>query len=194
MKKISIVMLTIILMIVLLVAFSDYRCLFYIRANEDMTSWTVVNDTPGAQKEYPPQGITKVDSNIIICNHHFDKEKNSHKTVIVDLDSSFEDGTIEKNILYSYDNESFSQGLCYWNGYIFEVENKVTKSVVNIYDFEALVSGAESEEVFVNQYYLPDKGGQDIYVDDKGIIISDAVTFKIYDGNLSQLTKKLIHD
>lgn len=108
--------------------------------------------------------------------------RNSSKTLIVDLNKSIKSGTAENNILYSYENESFSQGISYWNGLIFEVENKVFKSIVNIYDFNGIASQKLKKDFFIGQFLLPDRGGQDIYIDDKKVFLSDSVTFKIYEA------------
>lgn len=109
--------------------------------------------------------------------------KNTSETLIIDLNEALKSGTAENCILYRYKNESFSQGLSYWNGYIFEVENKVHKSIVNVYDFEEIYAGQNN--LLVDQFFLPDKGGQDIYIDDNYIFLSDAVSFKIYEDENS---------
>jgi glutamine cyclotransferase len=108
----------------------------------------------------------------------------TRKTIFVDYNKAIKEGTAKKAIVFSYENEGFSQGLEFAKGFLFESENKFGRNVINQLSLTKLRKSKISSKSIVNQFVEPGWGVEDLAWDGKYMWTSDEKTFLFYKRKL----------
>jgi len=109
---------------------------------------------------------------------------NSRDTIFVDTAAALDAGSADAAIAFKYRNEGFSQGLEFAEGYLYESENKLGKSVINKMDLEKLEQTGDAVQSLVKQYRGPDAGVEDLAWDGQYMWTSDEKVFRFFRGRL----------
>ncbi|MBZ0266246.1 hypothetical protein K8I28_16430 [bacterium] len=107
---------------------------------------------------------------------------NSRQTIFVKMIEALKAGTAAGNIVFTYKNEGFSQGLEYFDGFLYESENKAGKNIVNKMNPKLLRETHDARKSIVVQYPAPGSGVEDLAWDGDGIWTSDEHVFKFFRG------------
>ena len=105
---------------------------------------------------------------------------NSGKTYFVDQNKALKNGNMKKAIVFSYENEDFSQGLEFIDGYIYESENKIGRNVINKICLKDLKRTRNSFKSTTKQYCEPSWAVEDLCWDGTFLWTSDEVSKKFY--------------
>ena len=109
---------------------------------------------------------------------------NSRDTIFVDTAVALDGGSAANAIVFSYRNEGFSQGLEFADGFLYESENKLGKSVINKMDLGKLERTGDAVQSIVKQYRAPDAGVEDLAWDGQYMWTSDEKVFRFFRGRL----------
>lgn len=110
----------------------------------------------------------------------------SRKTIFVRPSAAVEQGTAAGQIAFAYENEGFSQGLEYIDGYLYESENKLGTNVLNKIDIAQLQETRCARKATVRQYPAPSYGVEDLAWDGKAIWTSDETAYKFFKTQLGR--------
>jgi len=106
------------------------------------------------------------------------------RTMFVWPEESLAAGTVADSIVFSYTNEGFSQGLEFFDGFLYESENKRGTDVINRLDLEKLAKTRSARRSTVKQYAAPNGGVEDLAYDGRRLWTSDECTFRFYCAEL----------
>lgn len=105
-------------------------------------------------------------------------------TILVNHQRAIEDGTARNAIVFSYKNQGFSQGLTYALGHLWEAENCLCGSVVNMICLDKLERYRDSKQATVLQFTGPSYGIEDLAWDGQHLWTSDEWVFRVFRANL----------
>ena len=110
---------------------------------------------------------------------------NSKKTIFVDVTKLIKNKNIQNAIVFSYQNQGFSQGLEYINGFLYESENKLFNNVINKLDISLLEKTKKSSDSTIMRLSAPKNksmilGVEDICWDGKNLWTTDEHSFRFY--------------
>jgi len=102
------------------------------------------------------------------------------RTYVVRPERALADGGLSNAVVFSYENEGFSQGLV-WDGVsLLEAENKKGVDVINQMDVERLVATGSARKSTIRQLDAPGRGVEDLAFDGQRLYTSDEVSFRFY--------------
>lgn len=106
--------------------------------------------------------------------------RNSFRTYIVDAQEAIGSGSMAGAVLFSYQNEGFSQGL-EWDGkFLYESENKFGTNVINQMSVARLRSTGKARLSIYRQFNAPHRGVEDLAWDGSHLYTSDEVSYHFY--------------
>jgi len=113
----------------------------------------------------------------------------TRRTLLVRYDEALESGTAEGCVEFSYANEGLSQGLEYFDGCLFEAENKWGLNVVNQLSLDRLRETASAHRSTIRQFAAPSRGVEDLAWDGEWLWTSDESVFRFYRMRWSEARK-----
>ena len=113
----------------------------------------------------------------------------SRQTIFVRPEQALKTGTAENSIVFAYTNEGFSQGLAYWDGYLYESENKIGINTINKLDLDRLREAPHARKATVVQYPAPSKMVEDLVWDGNYVWTSDESVFRFFKGKFDPVDK-----
>ncbi len=105
---------------------------------------------------------------------------NSRKTYFILRNEALKKGSVEGVIEFEYENEGFSQGLEFINGFLYESENKFGKSIINMIDMNKLEKTRNSKQSTIKQFLGPSWGIEDLAFDGEYLWTSDEVRYRFF--------------
>lgn len=109
--------------------------------------------------------------------------KNTKKTYLVRMYAAMEAGTMEDAVELAYQNEGLSQGLEFFNGHLYESENKFGRNIINKMDLKLLEKTRDAKKSTVKQYKAPSWGVEDLAWDGHYLWTSDETKYRFYKGS-----------
>jgi glutamine cyclotransferase len=110
--------------------------------------------------------------------------RNSRMTVFVDHLSAAASGSADGHIVFAYENEGFSQGLEFFDGHLWESENKIGRNILNKMDLGLLAETRDARRATIAQFAAPSFGVEDLAWSGTGLWTSDETSFRFYEGFL----------
>lgn len=108
----------------------------------------------------------------------------SRRTILVRMEEALTSGTAEGHIEFTYRNDGLSQGLEYFDGYLYEAENKWGVDVINQISLDQLRLTPDARRATVRQYPAPSRGVEDLAWDGASLWTSDESVFRFFQGRL----------
>lgn len=108
----------------------------------------------------------------------------TRRTVFVRYQEALRKGTAADEIVFSYQNEGFSQGLEFTAGFLYESENKRGVDIINRLDLDLLRETRHARRATVRQYPAPSGGVEDLAWDGSVMWTSDESVFRFFKGTL----------
>lgn len=112
--------------------------------------------------------------------------RRSRNTIYVNMYDAMDSGSAAGHIEFRYDNEGFSQGLEFFDGHLYESENKLGTDIINKIDPALLERERSSARATVVQFRAPSRGVEDLAWDGHNLWTSDETTFEFYRGAFEQ--------
>lgn len=110
---------------------------------------------------------------------------NTGSTIVVDHVKALASGTARGAIVFRYKNQRFSQGLTYALGHLWEAENRLSCSVVNMICPDKLRCCRNSAEATVAQFAGPSCFIEDLAWDGRRLWTSDESKFHIHKADVA---------
>jgi len=106
--------------------------------------------------------------------------RNTCTTIFIDISKALKTGTAKGAIDFKYINECFSQGLEFFNGFLYESENKFGKNIINKIDLTLLSEYRNSRKSTIVQFVAPSWGIEDLAWDGEALWTSEERTFRFF--------------
>jgi len=104
----------------------------------------------------------------------------TRRTLLVRHDEALAAGSAAGCVEFTYWNEGLSQGLEFFDGHLFESENKWGVNVINQISLEKLRETASSRRSTVRQFAAPSRGVEDLAWDGEWLWTSDETVFRFF--------------
>ena len=106
----------------------------------------------------------------------------SKRTIFIRMNEALKKGSADGTIDFEYRNEGFSQGLVFFDGYLYESENKLGIDIINKIDLQKLSETKNARKATIIQYKAPYKGVEDLAWSGSALWTSDEKVFNFYRG------------
>lgn len=104
----------------------------------------------------------------------------TRKTIVIRHHAAAQSGSATGHLIFAYHNESFSQGLEYVGGFLWESVNKRGGDIINQLDVQRLRSTGDARLSLIAQFNAPGPGVEDLAWDGSRMWTSDEVSFRFY--------------
>lgn len=103
-------------------------------------------------------------------------------TLFINMYEALKKGSAQDMIVFKYKNEGFSQGLEFFDGFLYEAESKLGIDRINKIDIEKLRTTKNARKSTIFHYLAPSKSVEDLAWSGSELWTSDEYEYKIFKG------------